>query len=46
VDPAVTDDKLIQPSIFDTPEIKDLKETLADLLAKYQETLDQEKINA
>jgi hypothetical protein len=46
VDPSISNEKLTQPSIFDTLEIKDLKETLIDILAKYQETLEQDKINA
>ena len=40
-----TNEKLIQPSIFDTDKIKNLKELLTELLLKYQETVEAEKVN-
>ena len=45
VDPSATNEKLVQPSIFDIDEIKQLKDFLKDLLEKLLETQEQEKIN-
>ena len=45
VDESVTNEKLVQPSIFDNETIKDLKGILQDVVLKIQETQDQEKIN-
>jgi tetratricopeptide (TPR) repeat protein len=40
MDNSVTNEVLIQPSIFDTDYIKDMKEVLADILFRVQETKD------
>ncbi len=36
----------MQPSIFDTEKIKELKQILSEMVEKLQETREQEKINA
>lgn len=41
----ITDEKLLQPSIFDSERVKDLKGILSDVMLKLQETLEQDKIN-
>jgi hypothetical protein len=38
IDPEISNEKLIAPSIFDLDGIKELKEFLKDLLEKLQET--------
>jgi len=44
-DPTTSNEKLVQPSIFDIDEIKELKDFLKELLEKLLETQQQEKIN-
>ena len=45
VDPSISNEKLVQPSIFDIDIIKELKDFLKELLEKLLETQQQEKIN-
>lgn len=41
----VAPEKLCQPSIFDTDQIKELKGILQDVILKIEESQEQEKIN-
>ena len=45
-DPTISNESLLKPSIFDSEAIQDIRSVLQDMVEKYQETVEQERINA